>query len=70
MIFRALLVKPSLLKNDPPYKITAICKDVPENSHLHFDHILFRMLHYMRRNIPGNKLIMISPTLISGIIYN
>jgi putative ABC transport system permease protein len=30
----------SLGLDSVPYKITAVCKDVPENSHLHFDYLL------------------------------
>jgi putative ABC transport system permease protein len=36
--FGSLLGKPVTMGNDSiPFKITAICKDVPENSHLQFD---------------------------------
>ena len=39
--FGSLLGRPVILGNDSiPYKLTAICKDVPENSHLQFDILL------------------------------
>ena len=39
--FGSLLGRPVILGNDSiPYKVTGICKDVPENSHLQFD-VLF-----------------------------
>jgi len=34
--FQQLIGKTIKLNNDAPYKITAICKDAPENSHLNF----------------------------------
>ncbi|HYK44774.1 MAG TPA: ABC transporter permease [Parafilimonas sp.] len=39
--FGSLLGRPVILGNDSiPYKVTGICKDVPENSHLQFDILL------------------------------
>ncbi|HXR80696.1 MAG TPA: ABC transporter permease, partial [Saprospiraceae bacterium] len=39
--FGSLLGRPVILGNDSiPYKLTGICKDVPENSHLQFDILL------------------------------
>ena len=39
--FQSVIGKAIVLERDSlPYKITAICKDVPENSHLHFDFLM------------------------------
>jgi putative ABC transport system permease protein len=37
---QSIIGKTIKLNNDAPYKITAICKDVPENSHLNFSFLL------------------------------
>src|SRR6185436_13289796 len=39
--FQPVIGKTIVMKRDPtPYKITGICKDVPENSHLQFDFLM------------------------------
>jgi putative ABC transport system permease protein len=49
--FASLLGIPVNLQSDPiPYKITGICKDVPENSHLKFDFISSYITLYTGEN--------------------
>lgn len=45
--YESLLGKAILIQLDPsPFKITGICKDVPENSHLDFDYLIsYNTLH-------------------------
>ncbi len=38
--FQSLIGKTIILNNDAPYKITAVYKDPPENSHLNFDFLM------------------------------
>jgi putative ABC transport system permease protein len=38
--FQQLIGKTIKLNNDAPYKITAVCKDAPENSHLNFNFLM------------------------------
>ena len=38
--FQSLIGKTIVHDNDAPYKITAICKDAPENSHLNFSYLM------------------------------
>jgi putative ABC transport system permease protein len=38
--FQKIIGKAIKLNNDAPYKITAVCKDVPENSHLNFNFLM------------------------------
>jgi putative ABC transport system permease protein len=38
--FQTLIGKTISRNNDVPYKITAVCKDAPENSHLRFDYLI------------------------------
>ncbi len=38
--FQTLIGKTITRNNDAPYKITAVCKDAPENSHLRFDYLI------------------------------
>ncbi|MFI5131514.1 MAG: ABC transporter permease [Chitinophagales bacterium] len=48
---KAVLNETILLQSDPvPYKITAICKDVPENSHLNFDFLTSYITIYSGEN--------------------
>ncbi|HEX5153732.1 MAG TPA: ABC transporter permease [Parafilimonas sp.] len=44
--FQQLIGKTILRDNDPPYKITAICDDVPENSHLNFSYLMSYVTFY------------------------
>lgn len=38
--FQPVIGKTIVISRDVPYKITAVCKDVPENSHLSFDFLV------------------------------
>ena len=38
--FQQLIGKTIVRNNDAPYKITAVCKDAPENSHLQFSYLM------------------------------
>jgi putative ABC transport system permease protein len=44
--FQQLIGKTIIKNNDAPYKITAICKDVPENSHLQFRYLTSYITFY------------------------
>jgi len=44
--FQQLIGKTILRDNDPPYKITAVLKDVPENSHLDFSYLMSYVTFY------------------------
>jgi putative ABC transport system permease protein len=49
--FQALIGKAITVERDSlPYKITAVCKDVPENSHLHFDFLISYITLYSGNN--------------------
>jgi len=38
--FQQIIGKTIVRNNDAPYKITAVCKDAPENSHLNFSYLI------------------------------
>jgi len=44
--FQQLIGKTIRKNNDAPYKITGICKDVPENSHLQFSYLISYITFY------------------------
>ncbi len=49
--FQPVIGKAIVLERDSlPYKITAVCKDVPENSHLHFDFLMSYITLYSGNN--------------------
>ena len=49
--FQPVIGKVIVLERDSlPYKITAVCKDVPENSHLHFDFLMSYITLYSGNN--------------------
>jgi len=49
--FQSVIGKAIVVERDSlPYKITAVCKDVPENSHLHFDFLLSYITLYSGKN--------------------
>ncbi|MES1215810.1 MAG: ABC transporter permease, partial [Bacteroidota bacterium] len=44
--FQRLIGKTIVRNNNQPYKITGVCKDVPENSHLQFSYLLSYITMY------------------------
>ena len=68
--FSSLLGKTLQISRDSlPYKITGICKDVSENSHLQFDLLVSYITLYEQKN-PWKEAEYDFRILISGIIYN
>lgn len=44
--FQSVLGKTIVRNNDPPFKITGVCKDAPENSHLKFSYLMSYLTLY------------------------